>query len=95
MKNKIISSVLFSALALAGCNAQAEKTNFNNLSQSDKDQIGKIASDYIIDHPDVLMKASNKLQSARRTAKAEAKNGKAYLLTKKNYCLICNTSLRT
>lgn len=74
MKNKIISSVLFSAIALAGCNAQAEKTNFNNLSQSDKDQIGKIASDYIIDHPDVLIKASNKLQSQQEEQqKAEAK----------------------
>ncbi|MFZ9034863.1 MAG: DsbA family protein [Francisellaceae bacterium] len=59
-----------------------------DFTQSQKDAIGKIAAQYIVDHPEVLLEASQKLQQQQRDAQektmtaAVLKNQEALLHTK-------------
>ena len=78
-KKKIVVSLLLAGL-LAGCSAEA-----STFTQAQKDEIGKIASDYIIKHPEVLIQASNALrdqsmqQQEQVYVKAALANQKALL----------------
>ena len=60
MKKTLLFTAI-AAVALAGCSAQ--DTNF---STNQKSEIEKIASQYIIDHPEVLVKASQNLQKQQQ-----------------------------
>ncbi len=58
MKKRNIVAAIAVAGLLAGCSAET-----NTFSSAQKEQIGKIASDYLVKHPEVLVQASNALQA--------------------------------
>lgn len=63
----MLSAALFTGQASAAQPAQAAPAiDFSNLSQQQKDQLGQMISDYLVEHPEFLMKASQKLQERDR-----------------------------
>lgn len=69
MKKVLALSIsLLGALAL---NAQAQDIDFSKLSQKDKEEIGKIATDYMIKNPTILMKVSQSLQEHQQKEQEE------------------------
>ncbi|PSV00598.1 DsbA family protein [Photobacterium kishitanii] len=61
-KSVVVVGVLI-ASALSGCNLSDSK-----FSDSQKEQIGTIAGDYIVSHPEVLIKASQELRKQQMQA---------------------------
>ncbi|MEC6898815.1 DSBA-like thioredoxin domain protein [Photobacterium piscicola] len=69
---KLLLPIMLGAL-LTGCN-ETTANNSDNFTAQQKAQIEKIASQYIINHPDVLVKASQTLQQQQMQAQqVEAK----------------------
>lgn len=69
MKKILTSLALLTAVSLS---AHADtKIDFNKLSQTEKEQIGKIASDYLVAHPEFLMQASQALQQKQQQNQQE------------------------
>lgn len=69
MKNKLVLGVaLLGALAF---NAQAESIDFSKLTTQDKEAIGKIAKDYMVANPEVLIEMSNGLKAKQEQAKED------------------------
>ncbi|MEC6824142.1 thioredoxin domain-containing protein [Photobacterium piscicola] len=69
---KLLLPIILGAL-LTGCN-ETTANNSDNFTAQQKAQIEKIASQYIINHPDVLVKASQTLQQQQMQAQqVEAK----------------------
>lgn len=56
----------FALLTAVSFNTYADGVDFSKLSQKDKDEIGKIASDYLVQNPEILMKAYNSLQAKQQ-----------------------------
>jgi protein-disulfide isomerase len=68
-KNIMLGLALMSAFAF---NTQAaEPSKFTNLSAEEQEQIGKIASQYLLEHPEVLMDMSKALQNKDKEAQQE------------------------
>jgi len=64
MKKKLaLGMALLGALAF---NAQAESIDFANLSAKDKEEIGKIASEYMLANPEILIGMSNALKAKQQ-----------------------------
>ncbi|HIF9132701.1 TPA: thioredoxin domain-containing protein [Photobacterium damselae] len=64
---------LFITAALTGCNdSQANNASSADFSSVQKAQIEKIASDYIIAHPEILVKASETLQKQQMEQQQQA-----------------------
>lgn len=70
MKFKLIASMTLLAAMTINANAET-KTDFDSLSQVEKDQIGKIAADYLVAHPEFLMQASQALQEKQQAGQQE------------------------
>lgn len=69
MKNKlVVGMALLGALAF---NAQAESIDFSKLTAQDKEQIGKIARDYMVANPEVLIEMSDGLKAKQQDAQAK------------------------
>lgn len=66
----------FALLTALSFNTYADGVDFSKLSQKDKDEIGKIASDYLVQNPEILMKAYNSLQ-AKQQKEQENKSDKS------------------
>lgn len=64
MKKIILGTLIASALSFSAVASTSTPTeiDFSKLSPAQQDQIGKIASDYIIKNPEVLIQASQSLQ---------------------------------
>lgn len=67
----ILSATLFSGQVSAqpvstAVPSQAEAIDFSKLTPQQKDQLGQLISDYLVEHPDFLLKASQKLQDKER-----------------------------
>ena len=61
-------------MALLGAmafNAHAETIDFSTLSAQDKEAIGKIAKDYLVANPEVLIEMSNGLKAKQEQAQAD------------------------
>lgn len=68
MKKIIATSIL--AASLIGCSyADTQVVTF---SAQQKEDIGKIAAEYLVNHPDFLIKASHKLQAQQQEAQKSA-----------------------
>ncbi|BAJ00352.1 DsbA family protein [Shewanella violacea] len=65
---KILIPILI-ALGVSGCDAG--KLDITDLNQDQKDQLGQIASDYLIQHPEFLIKASEKLNQQKKAEMAQ------------------------
>lgn len=64
MKKKLaLGMALLGALAF---NAQAESIDFANLSAKDKEEIGKIASEYMLANPEILIGMSDALKAKQQ-----------------------------
>ena len=57
---------IFIALAVTGCDAN--KLDLTNLNPEQQEQLGKIASDYLVQHPEFLLKASENLNQKKQAA---------------------------
>ena len=69
MKKKLaLGMALLGAMAF---NAQAETIDFATLSAQDKEAIGKIAKDYLVANPEVLIEMSNGLKAKQEQAQAD------------------------
>ena len=62
---KVIIPVLI-ALAVSGCDTN--KLDLSNLNPEQKEQLGQITSDYLINHPEFLIHASDKLNQQKQIA---------------------------
>ena len=76
-KNKILSAIIsatiLSAAALSfNAIADTAPVDFSKLTPAQQDQIGKIASDYIVKNPQVLIDASKTLREQQMKANQEA-----------------------
>ena len=68
MKNKLVLGMaLLSALTF---NAQAESIDFSKLTTQEKEEIGKIARDYMVANPEILIEMSNGLKAKQEQAQA-------------------------
>jgi protein-disulfide isomerase len=68
MKKKLVLGIaLLGALTF---NAQAESIDFSKLTAQDKEEIGKIARDYMVANPEVLIEMSNGLKAKQEQAQA-------------------------
>lgn len=68
MKNKLVLGMaLLSALTF---NAQAESIDFSKLTKQEKEEIGKIARDYMVANPEILIEMSNGLKAKQEQAQA-------------------------
>lgn len=68
MKNKLVLGMaLLSALTF---NAQAESIDFSKLNTQEKEEIGKIARDYMVANPEILIEMSNGLKAKQEQAQA-------------------------
>lgn len=89
MKKTLLALTMLTAFSI---NAFATDIDFSKLSETDKIEIGKIASDYIIKNPQVLVEASQELQKQQqlkqqqelKKAAVAAINNKEELLNDKN-----------
>lgn len=69
MKKKLVLGMaLLGALTF---NAQAESIDFSKLSAKDKEEIGKIAKDYLVANPEVLIDMSNGLKAKQEQDQAK------------------------
>lgn len=69
MKKKLaLGMALLGAMAF---NAQAETIDFATLSAQDKEAIGKIAKDYLVANPEVLIEMSNGLKAKQEQAQTD------------------------
>lgn len=69
MKKKLVLGMaLLGALAF---NAQAESIDFSKLTAQDKEEIGKIAKDYMVAHPELLIEMSDGLKAKQQEAQAK------------------------
>ncbi len=68
---KVLLPILITAV-LAGCNSsQSSFSADGEFSEKQKEQIAQVASQYIIDHPEVLIKASETLQKKQMEEQAQ------------------------
>ena len=66
MKNKLVLGMaLLGALTF---NAQAESIDFSKLTTQEKEEIGKIARDYMVANPEILIEMSNGLKAKQEQA---------------------------
>lgn len=68
---KLLSTILVSAALIGAVNADTHKAS-DTFSADQQAQIGKIAAQYLIDHPEVLMQAAQKLQEKQMEAQQNA-----------------------
>lgn len=75
MKKILLTSAIGLVLMSGFANAAdtATSTDFSTLNEVQKDQIGKIVSDYLVQHPDFLIKASQKLQEQKQQEEANSR----------------------
>lgn len=68
MKKTLIALAMLGTMSM---NAFAADIDFSKLTEKDKEEIGKIASEYIIKNPVVLVKASQELQKQQQDKQQE------------------------
>lgn len=69
--NRILSTALAAGLLVCGAAEAAEKTTAAFTPEQEA-RIGEIAKDYLLDHPEVLVKASQKLQVQQQEKRKQA-----------------------
>lgn len=67
MKKHVISLVVAASFAVAAAPTMAAES----FTQAQQDQIGKIAADYLLDHPEILVQVSQKLQQQQQQQKQQ------------------------
>jgi protein-disulfide isomerase len=70
MRKKLLLGAALIGMFTLNANA-ADTIDFSKLSQQDKEEIGKIASQYMIDNPEVLIGMSNALRKKQEIAQQE------------------------
>ncbi|WP_232774994.1 MULTISPECIES: thioredoxin domain-containing protein [unclassified Shewanella] len=69
MSMKKILVPLFIALGVSACDTN--KLDLTDLNQAQKDQLGEVVSDYLVQHPEFLIKASEKLNQQKKAEMAQ------------------------
>lgn len=70
MRKKLLVSALLLGMFTLNANA-ADSIDFSKLTPQDKEEIGKIASQYMLDNPEVLIGMSNALRKKQEVAQQE------------------------
>lgn len=73
MKKFLLSTAIAISLMTGFAHAETAPMDFSNLSDTQKDQLGKVVSDYLIQHPEFLVQASQKLQEQRQKEEANSR----------------------
>lgn len=75
MKKILLSSAIVMSLMTGFAHAETTSipTDFSNLTNEQKDQLGKVVSDYLVQHPEFLVQASQNLQVQRQKEEANSR----------------------